>query len=62
MTYAEKLFLNAKSLGNYKAKAKMLKMAYNAAINEDNYSLASDIEQYAYSCDIDLSKVSGYEF
>lgn len=60
MTYAEKLFLNAKSIDNIKAKTKTLKLAYNAALNEDNYSLANEIERYAFAFGIDLSKVSGY--
>ena len=62
MTYAEKLFLNAKSFDDPKAKAKTLKMAYNAAINEDNYSLANEIDRYASLCGIDLSNVSGYDY
>ncbi len=62
MTYAEKLFLDAKSYDNHKAKARTLKMAYNAAIREKNDSLANEIDRYASLCGIDLSKVSGYDY
>ena len=62
MTYAEKLFYSAKSYDDHKAKAKTLKMAYNAAINENNYSLANEIDRYAALCGIDLSQVSGYDY
>lgn len=36
-------------------------MAYNAAVTENNYSLCDEITNYASSCGIDLSKVSGYD-
>ena len=62
MTYAEKLFLDAKSYDNHKAKDRTLKMAYNAAIREKNDSLANEIDRYASLCGIDLSKVSGYDY
>ena len=62
MSYAEKLFTSAKSFDDYNAQAKTLKMAYNAAINENNYSLAGEIDRYASLCGIDLSTVSGYDY
>lgn len=61
-SYAEKLFDNAKQFDDYRAKVKTLKMAYNAAITENNYVLQSEIEDYAKKCGIDLSQVSGYDF
>ena len=61
-SYAEKLLTDAKSYDDYKAKAKVLKMAYNAAVTENNSDLIDDILKYAAYCGIDLSKVSGYDF
>lgn len=61
-SYAEKLFRDAYSFDDYKAKAKTLKMAYNAAITECNSTLMDKIEEYAWACGIDLSKVSGYDY
>lgn len=62
MTYAGKLFLNAKDYEDFNAKAKTLKMAHNAAFADSDYVLMEEIEQYAYNCGIDLDKVSGYDF
>lgn len=61
-SYAEKLLIEAKSFDDFKAKAKVLKMAYNAAITENNSDLIDEILKYASYCGIDLSKVSGYDF
>lgn len=60
-SYAEKLFCDAKFYDDFNAKAKTLKMAYNAAITENNYALCDEITNYASACSIDLSKVSGYD-
>ena len=47
------------------AKSRELKRAWNAAFGlPDDYpgrsQLMSDINDYAYDCDIDWSKISGY--
>lgn len=62
MIYARKLFYDAKEYDDFKAKARTLKMAYNAAVGISDYVLVEEIEKYAYDCGIDLDKVSGYDF
>ena len=54
---ARSYFEKAKTFGDYKVKAKYLKMAYNSA---DSYSLQREITLYALTCGIDLDEVSGY--
>lgn len=61
-SYAEKLLRDAKEYDDIKAKAKTLKMAYNAAITENDYLLMTEIEQYAKRCGINLDEVSGYDY
>lgn len=63
--YARKLFKNATSYDDMNAKSRTLKQAWNAACGlPDDYfgrdDLIREIENYAYRCGIDLSKVSGY--
>ena len=62
---AVRLFGNAKGYTDMNAKSRTLKQAWNAAFGlPDDYDgrkeLMSDIDNYARSCGIDLSKVSGY--
>lgn len=65
--YAQKLFSNATGYDDEKAKAKTLKMAWNTAFGLPDWypgrkELMTKIENYAYRCGIDLSKISGYEY
>lgn len=62
---AKRLFNSAISFDDMNAKSRTLKQAWNAACGlPDDYfgrdDLLRDIENYAYRCGIDLSKVSGY--
>ncbi len=62
---ARRLFVNATSYDDMNAKSRTLKQAWNATygLPTDYYGrddLLRDIENYAYRCGIDLSKVSGY--
>ena len=65
MDYAKGLLQDAKEYSNMNAKAKTLKMAWNAVYGlPDSYPQRDDmlhkIEMYAYSCGIDLDEVTGY--
>lgn len=66
MDYAKGLLQDAKEYSNMNAKAKTLKMAWNAVYGlPDNYpqraNMLHTIEMYAYSCGIDLDEVTGYQ-
>ena len=65
MNYAKGLLQDAKDYTDLKAKAKALKMAWNAVYELPNdypgrRDMLHKIEMYAYSCGIDLDEVSGY--
>ena len=62
---AWRLFENAKGYYDMNAKSRELKRAWNAAFGlpddyEGRQELMYDIDDYARSCGIDLSEVTGY--
>ena len=64
-SYAQGLLADAKSYYDTSVKASTLKKAWNAAYGLPDYysgrrELLSEIESYAWSCGIDLDRVSGY--